>query len=97
VNHRDARHFPDPDRFSPERWEGGLERRLPRFAYYPFGGGPRICIGNAFATMEAVLALATIVRRRRVRVLDEGPPMLAPTVTLRPSGPILARIEARTS
>jgi cytochrome P450 len=97
VNHRDPRYFPEPDSFSPERWEGGLERRLPRFAYYPFGGGPRICIGNAFATMEAVLALATIARRRRVRVLDDGPLELAPTVTLRPRGPILARVEARAS
>ncbi|UQA56678.1 cytochrome P450 [Polyangium aurulentum] len=97
VNHRDPRYFPEPDRFSPERWLDGLERRLPRFAYYPFGGGPRICIGNAFATMEAVLVLATIVRRRSIRVRDDRPLALAPTVTLRPRGPVEARIGARAS
>lgn len=97
VNHRDARYFPEPDRFLPERWMDGLERRLPRFAYYPFGGGPRVCIGNAFATTEAVLVLATIARRRQVRVRSDRPLRLASTVTLRPRGPVEATIAARGS
>jgi cytochrome P450/catechol 2,3-dioxygenase-like lactoylglutathione lyase family enzyme len=58
--HRDARWFDDPEAFRPERWASDAARRLPRFAYLPFGGGPRQCIGNTFATMEAVLVLATI-------------------------------------
>ena len=57
VVHRDRRWFEEPDAFRPERWEGDLARRLPRFAYFPFGGGPRQCIGNSFATMEAILLL----------------------------------------
>ena len=61
--HRDPRHYEDPDAFRPERWSGDLARRLPRFAYLPFSGGPRVCIGSRFAMMEAVLILATLVQR----------------------------------
>ncbi len=80
--HRDPRWFPDPMRFAPERWEDGLAKRLPRFAYLPFGGGPRICIGNQFAMMEAVLLLATIARRFSLRTAT---PRVEPeaSVTLR--------------
>ncbi len=82
--HRDPRWFDDPLVFRPARWLDGLAERLPRFAYLPFGGGARVCIGNHFARMEAVLLLATIARRVRL----EAPPgwrlRLAPTVTLRP-------------
>ena len=59
VIHRDARWFDDPEAFRPERWEGGLLQRLHRYAYFPFGGGPRICIGNNFALMESALILAS--------------------------------------
>ncbi len=69
VVHRDARFFEHPTRLSPERWTGGLAKRLPKFAYFPFGGGPRLCIGSAFALMEAKLLLATIAQRRRLRLL----------------------------
>ena len=58
--HRDGRWFDDPETFKPERWDNDLIKRLPRCAYFPFGDGPRICIGNHFAMMEAVLILATI-------------------------------------
>jgi cytochrome P450 len=97
VNHRDVRYFPEPERFLPERWLGGLERSLPRFAYYPFGGGPRVCIGNVFATMEAVLVLATLVRHLHVRFEDDRPLALAPMITLRPRHPILVRYERAAS
>jgi cytochrome P450 len=61
--HRDARYFPEPDRFDPERFSPENEKRLPKYAYLPFGGGPRVCIGNAFASMEARLILATLAQR----------------------------------
>src|SRR3989440_130460 len=57
VVHRDPRWYDAPEEFRPERWEGDLMKRLSRFAYFPFGGGPRQCIGNAFALMEATLIL----------------------------------------
>jgi cytochrome P450 len=81
---RDARWFDDPGAFRPERWANDLARRLPRYAYFPFGGGPRQCVGNAFAMMEAVLLLATIARRFRL-VLVPGQRVRPTTyVTLRP-------------
>jgi cytochrome P450 len=61
--HRDARYFPDPLRFDPERFSAENEPSIPKYAYIPFGGGPRVCIGNAFAMMEAKLILATIAPR----------------------------------
>jgi len=63
--HRDPRYFEEPERFLPERWEDGLENRIPRFAFFPFSGGPRQCIGASFAMMEATLVLAAIVQRYR--------------------------------
>lgn len=86
VTHRDPRFFPDPERFDPERWRDDPVRRgtLPRFAYFPFGGGPRVCIGAGFAQMEAALILATIARRFRLTVCSDHPIKLLPSVTLRP-------------
>ncbi len=84
VVHRDARWFPEPMRFRPERWLDGLEKALPRFAYFPFGGGPRQCIGNAFALTEAALMLATMAQRFRL-VLDPRHPVVPlPSITVRP-------------
>jgi len=95
VVHRDPRWFDAPDEFRPERWEGELAQRLPRFAYFPFGGGPRVCIGNRFAMMEAKLVLAAA--RQRFRFAPAGPGgdilTLAPSVTLRPRGPVSLRLE----
>jgi cytochrome P450 len=84
VLHRDARFFAEPEAFRPERWENGLARRLPRYAYFPFGGGPRICIGQGFAQMEAVLLLATIARRYRLALAPGATVTPLPTMTLRP-------------
>ncbi|MBS2016280.1 MAG: cytochrome P450 [Deltaproteobacteria bacterium] len=96
VVHRDARWFPEPKAFRPERWEGDLARKLPKHAYFPFGGGPRVCIGNAFAMMEAVLALVTLVRRVRVAPAPDAKPMaLVPSVTLRPKHGIRLVVSAR--
>ena len=63
---RDTRFFVDPERFDPARFAPGWEQRIPRYAYLPFGGGPRICIGNAFAMMEARLILAVLAQRWRL-------------------------------
>ncbi len=81
---RDARWFDEPTRFLPDRWLGDLRERLPRFAYFPFGGGPRICIGNHFAIMEAVLVLATILQQRTFSVASDHKLALDCSVTLRP-------------
>jgi cytochrome P450 len=95
VVHRDACWFPDPESFQPERWLGDAPKRLPRYAYFPFGGGPRICIGNAFAMMEGVLLLVTIARRVRLHAESDLPLALSPSVTLRPKGAVKMRVEAR--
>jgi cytochrome P450 len=84
VVHRDARWFDGPEKFLPERWAGGLAQRLPRFAYFPFGGGPRLCIGNTFAMLEAVLVLATLARRFRFTLVPDHPVAPWPSMTLRP-------------
>ncbi|HRI70279.1 MAG TPA: cytochrome P450 [Polyangium sp.] len=89
VNHRDARYFPEPLEFRPDRWLDGLERTLPRFAYYPFGGGARICIGNTFAMMEGILALVTLLRHFRIRLVNSDKPIRTlASITLRPKDPI---------
>ena len=92
--HRDPRWFDDPLEFNPERWSDGLADRLPRHAYMPFGGGPRICIGNSFAMMEATLLLATIARRFQLVGLTEDVTPF-PTITLRPHGGVPVRVVAR--
>jgi len=84
VMHRDPRFFAQPETFQPERWENDLARRLPKFAYLPFGGGPRVCIGNRFAMMEAKLVLATVVRRFHLETTPDTKIELFPSVTLRP-------------
>src|SRR5262249_4371541 len=69
VLHRDARFFPVPLRFDPGRWSRPETQTLPRFAYFPFGAGPRRCIGASFAMMEAVLLLAAIARKFQLRAV----------------------------
>jgi len=66
--HRSARHFSEPDAFRPERWTADFTARLPRFAYFPFGGGPRTCIGNSFAEQEGRIVLGEICRRFELSV-----------------------------
>jgi cytochrome P450 len=95
VIHRDPRWFDEPEAFRPDRWAGGLAKRLPRYAYFPFGGGPRVCIGNQFAQMEAVLILATVARRFRPRVPPGTVITPVPTMTLRPERGIPVVLEER--
>src|SRR5258708_4080312 len=86
ILHRDARYFPDPEGFDPERWRANDPRcnALPRFAYFPFGGGPRVCIGAGFAMMEAVLLLATIAQQFHVDLVPGQTLAMLPSVTLMP-------------
>jgi cytochrome P450 len=93
--HRDPRWFDEPLEFRPERWADGLADRLPRHVYMPFGGGPRICIGNSFAMMEAILLLAGIARRFRLQALRSEPIVPFPTITLRPAGGVPMRLQQR--
>jgi cytochrome P450 len=95
VVHRSAEHFPEPESFRPERWLDERDEGLPRFAYFPFGGGARVCIGNAFAMLEAVLVLATIAQRYRFRADERGPLRLLPSVTVRPEHGLQGTLERR--
>jgi cytochrome P450 len=95
VTHRDPRYFEQPTAFRPERWSGDFARQLPRFAYMPFGGGPRICIGNRFAMMEAVLILATMAQRFRLQWDRTHPVVPLPSITLRPKGGVWVKPAAR--
>jgi cytochrome P450 len=97
VVHRDGRIFEDPEAFKPDRWENDLQRRLPRFGYFPFGGGPRVCIGNRFAMMEAKLVLAGAIQRFRFDPTPETAINLFPSVTLRPRGGVRLRLAARAA
>lgn len=85
VLHRDPRFFEDPDIFRPERWADGLAQRLPRFAYMPFGGGQRTCMGSAFAQVETVLLLATIAQRFNISLVEREQLVPVPVLTLQPS------------
>jgi cytochrome P450 len=95
VVHRDPRWFEAPEAFQPDRWEHDLAKRLPRYAYFPFGGGPRLCIGNTFAVMEATLLLAAIAQRFRFRLAPGASvtPMLS--VTMRPAHGLPMILSAR--
>lgn len=93
VQH-DAQNFPEPERFDPERFAPGRSSEIPPYAYIPFGGGPRICIGNLFAIMEMVLLTATVLQRYRL-CLDQPPPELELEIVLRPKGGLRMRALSR--
>lgn len=94
--HRDERWWDDPLTFNPDRWTPEMESALPKYAYMPFGGGPRICIGNSFAKMEAELLLASIVQRYRLTLKPGHPVEPEPLVTLRPKHGMQMTLHART-
>jgi cytochrome P450 len=94
IIQRSERYYPDPLRFDPDRFTPQNKAGRPRFAYFPFGGGGRQCIGEAFAWMEGVLLLATIGQRWRMELLP-GPIEVQPKITLRPKFPIRMRLHAR--
>jgi cytochrome P450 len=84
IVQRDQRYYRDPDRFDPDRWTPEFRAGLPRFAYFPFGGGPRQCIGESFAWMELILIVATIAQQWDLQLLPGHPVELQPLITLRP-------------
>ena len=96
VMHHDPRYFPDPYKFDPDRWLSEQSQKLPRFAYFPFGGGPRQCIGNSFAMMEATLLLAAIAQRFQFRAVEGHPVVPIPSFTLRPKHGIKMTMQARS-
>lgn len=96
VMHHDARYFADPDRFIPERWTPEGRESRPQFSYFPFGGGPRRCIGEGFAFLEAILLLATICQRWRLRLVPDHPVALQPLITLRPKHGMKMTVEQRS-
>jgi cytochrome P450 len=97
VTQRDPRWFNEPDRFHPDRWSEDAAAKLPRFAYFPFGGGPRVCIGAGFAMMEATLLLATIAQRYRIRLAPNQRIAPLASITLRPKNGIRVELEERVA
>ena len=95
VTHRDARFWPDPEKFDPDRWTTEKKNERPRWAYYPFGGGPRQCIGESFAWMEIMLGIATLAQQWRLELVDDRPLDLLATITLRPRHGIRMKLRRR--
>jgi cytochrome P450 len=96
VMHRDARFFPDPERFDPERFTPEAKESRPQYSYFPFGGGVRRCVGEGFAWTEATLLLASLARRWRMRLVPGRRVELKPRITLRPgSQGVVMRLESR--
>ncbi len=95
LKHRDPRCFKDPGSFIPDRWRGEETKQLPKFVYFPFGGGPRICIGSSFALMEAVLVLATVWQKFRLSAPSNYIVQPWPAITLYPKGGIALQIQSR--
>jgi cytochrome P450 len=95
VVQRDARFFPDPERFDPDRWVNDAASKPPRYAYFPFGAGPRSCIGAGFAMLEMAAVLPTILKRFHLRDLTGGRVELLPAVTLRPKAGLRMAIQPR--
>ncbi len=95
VMQRDLRYFPDPCQFDPERWRPEAKAARPRYSYFPFGGGPRRCIGESLAWMQGILLLATLAQRWRMRLVRKHPVELEPVVTLRPKRSIMMELEQR--
>jgi len=93
--HRSARHWDDPAAFDPDRWTPERSRGRHRFAYFPFGGGPRHCIGKHLAMLEAQLIVATVASRYRLDYLGASPPELLPSLTAHPKDGMRMRVEAR--
>jgi cytochrome P450 len=95
IMHRDPRYFPEPDRFDPERWTPEAQASRPKFSYFPFGGGTRVCIGEQFAWMEGVLLIAALARKWRMKLEPGHPVEIQPLITLRPKHGMRMVLERR--
>jgi cytochrome P450 len=95
LTHRDLRYFKDADKFIPERWRDDEMKQLPKYSYFPFGGGPRICIGNSFAMMEAMLVLATVSQKFRLTSAADYRVTPWAAITLYPKGGVFLQVEQR--
>jgi cytochrome P450 len=95
IVQRDARFFPEPLRFRPERWIDGSTESIPTYGYFPFGGGQRMCIGRPFAMLEATIVLAGVARRFRLRSVPGHEVVALPSMTLRPRHGLPMRVEPR--
>ena len=95
VMHRDPRYYPEPDRFDPNRWTDAEIAKRPRYSYFPFGGGPRLCIGEKFAWMEATLILACLCQSWEAHLAPGHQIRLRPLIALRPDGGMPIRLERR--
>lgn len=93
VVHHDKRFYDDPDEFCPERWSDERDAERPEFAYFPFGGGPRRCIGEQFALVEMKLVLATIAQRVSLELVSDAPLNVTASITTRPTDPIEMVVE----
>jgi cytochrome P450 len=87
--------WPDPEQFRPERFTAEASQGRHRYSYYPFGGGPRLCIGNGFAMVEAAIIIATVAQRFTLKNTSDHPVAVEPGVTLRPKHGLEMRIERR--
>jgi cytochrome P450 len=95
VMHHDPRYYNEPERFDPERWSSDTRSSLPRFSYFPFGGGIRACIGEPFAWMEGILVLSTIIKQWKMRLVRGQRVELDPAITLRPKYGMKMKLERR--
>jgi cytochrome P450 len=94
IMHRDPRFYSRPEEFYPDRWSVD-NQVIPKFAYFPFGGGPRLCIGATFAMMEATLLLATIAQRFQLQLVPGHRVVPTPSITLRPKNGIRVVVHER--
>jgi cytochrome P450 len=94
IIQRDARYYDDAERFDPDRWTADFSARLPKFAYFPFGGGPRQCIGYSLAMTESILLLALIGRAFRFSLAPGRPVVPWPSITLYPRHGVQVRLHA---
>ncbi len=97
VTHRDERFWPDPERFDPDRFLPEPKAARPKFAYFPFGGGARVCIGEPFAWMEGVLLLVTLVQKWRLQLVPGTKVVPKALITLRPRDGLPMTVESRAS